>query len=90
MKQKRCTANVFHRESEIMIFISITLPIYIYADPLGFLVFYNTYSIYMPTVRLRITLLASGRRGKLNYMVMTHPSLSSGIEGQSGGNVCQA
>ena len=37
----------------------------------------------------------SGRRGKLNYMVMTHPSLSSqpgeftGIEGQSGKNMCQ-
>ena len=25
---------------------------------------------------LRITLSTSGRRGKLNYMVMTHPSLS--------------
>ena len=40
----------------------------------------------------------SGRRGKLNYMVMTHPSLSprpgiwgnfTGNEGQSGKNMCQ-
>ena len=37
----------------------------------------------------------SGRRGKLNYMVMTHPSLSpqlgefTGIVGQRGENMCQ-
>ena len=39
MKQKRRTANVFHRESEVMIFIPITLSPLLYADPLGFLGF---------------------------------------------------
>ena len=47
MKQKRRTANTFHRESEIVIFICITLSPLLYADPLGFFVFF-----YVPTARL--------------------------------------
>ena len=50
MKQQDArTANTFHRESEIMIFICIMLSL-LYADPLGFLQY--SYSIYMSTACL--------------------------------------